>query len=92
MTDTPTRPLPTTLAELRDHYLAAEPETSVSRTLTAIGRLDKAIAHVRELLTQRDERDHELVSELVGAAIAGNPLEPVAIKMVPGDRPSSTTA
>lgn len=86
-TNPDTRPLPTTLAVLRSHYLPSEPESSVSRALVAIARIDTAIAAARERLARRDEHERELVAELVNAAYTGDALEPIAARMVPGERP-----
>ena len=85
-TTSETRPLPLDLATLRQHYYPLEPETAVSRAATAIGRIDQVIAAVREEITRRDEHDHQLVSDLIAAAITGDKLEPIAARMVPGDR------
>ena len=85
MTDTTSRPLPVDRQALKA-YMPAQPESGVTRLREAVGRIDKVIAACREQITQRDELDHQLVSDLVGAAIAGEKLEPIAARMVPGDR------
>ena len=87
MTDTTTRPLPVDRQALKA-YMPARARVSVTPARAAIGRIDQAIAACREQITQRDELDHQLVSDLIGAAIAGDKLEPIAARMVPGDRPA----
>lgn len=87
MTATSNRPLPLDLATLRGYYYPLEPETSVSRGEIAIRRLDQVIAAVRQEITQRDEQERQLVSDVVSAAHTGDKIEPVALRMVPGDRP-----
>lgn len=81
------RPLPMTLAELRQHYWPPQPESLVTECMVALRRIDELIAATREQLTQRDEMDHRIVSELIGAAIKGDPVQSIAAKMSLGDRP-----
>jgi hypothetical protein len=69
-------------------YIPAQPESGVTQLRAAIGRIDQLIAATREQITQRDEQDHELVSQVVAATITGDKLDPIAARMVPGDRPA----
>lgn len=81
------RPLPFDLVTLRQHYYPVEPESDVSRTLAAIHRIDKVIATVREQVARCDEQDRQLVADMVEAALVGSKLEPIALRMAPGDGP-----
>ena len=66
-TTTTDRPLPVDRQTLkRVHASRARVRRHPARA--AIGRIDTVIAAVREQLTQRDELDHQLVIDLVGAA------------------------
>ena len=68
MTDTDApRPLPTDRQALKA-FMPAEPECGVTQTRVAIGRIDKVIAACREHIIQRDEHDHQLVTDLIAAA------------------------
>lgn len=88
MTDTTTtRPLPTTMAELRAHYFPPAPtDTAVTRSLAGIGRIDALIAAAHTQLEQLDQADRDAAIALADAALDGRPLEPLAARLTPGDR------
>ena len=87
MTETATRPLPTDLNLLREHWMPAEPESSVSAALAAIRRIDALIAANVAELGERDETDRTLVIQLVDAAIAGEELDQHVARSRPARRP-----
>ena len=94
MTDTTTtRPLPVDLDLLRQHWLPAEPESTVTAALAALRRIDALIVSTAAELDQRDQTDRALVGDLVDAAIAGDNLDQPAARVGQlGDRPALTFA
>jgi hypothetical protein len=88
---TTTRPLPTDLALLRQHWMPAEPEhTTVTAALDGIRRIDALVTDVVAQLAELDQADRADNDAFVDAAIAGAAdLDQRAADLAnPGDRPA----
>lgn len=70
MTDTATRPLPTTRA-LLNAWLPAEPETGVSRARAGARRIDALVRDASAKLEQHDRDERNRIDVLADAAIDG---------------------
>ena len=85
-TDIGSRPMPTTMAEVRQHYMPAEPQSAVTAARRGLGRLDELVAAAVSQLDDCDRRARERASELAGAAIDGLDLERHQLTLVDTER------
>lgn len=83
---TSTRPVPMTMALLREHWLPAEPDSSVTAARAGIARIDELSRTARDRLEEHDRRARQRASELADAAIAGDDLDRHQLTLVEGGR------
>jgi hypothetical protein len=84
---TTTRPVPTTMQVLREHWMPEEPESTVTACRAGVSRLDVLI---RGAVTRLDEHDRQVrkrIMALAEAAIAGEDLDRHQLALVSGERP-----
>ena len=87
MTALATRPLPTTIGLLRQHYLPPEPSgTAVTRMRAAIARLDDATRRVAAEVDTLDQADRAAVAKLADLALAAGDIDQAVTNLHPANR------
>lgn len=91
-TDTVHRPMPTTMADVRQHFMPAEPESTVTAARRGLSRLDGLVAAAVNQLDDHDRQARQRAAELADAAIAGADLERHQLTLVDIERPTLVEA